>query len=130
MAWSIAVPSAPVRNRRELDRASKQQEALMLEEVLAPFEEVLGVVPGGVWLIAGFALGVGFAGVLRPAAKAALKACMDVGDRAQGMGAGAAERAQDLVAEARSERRRPTRPSARAARTRRPRPTPASAARS
>ena len=69
------------------------------------FEELLeAVVPGGVWLAAGVALGAAFGERLRPVAKEAIKLGMTVAERAQGSAAELYERAEDLIAEARHER--------------------------
>ncbi|HKF18063.1 MAG TPA: hypothetical protein VKF14_12830 [Candidatus Dormibacteraeota bacterium] len=79
----------------------------MLDEMV---EEVL---PGGLWLLAGLAIGVAFAEALRPVAVRAVRVGMDVADRAQEVGAEAYEKAQDLIAEARHERGRVRVPAAR-----------------
>jgi hypothetical protein len=68
-------------------------------------EELLGsVIPGGALVAIGVAIGAAFGKQLRPIAKQALKAGMVVGDQVRVAASEAAERAQDLVAEARAER--------------------------
>lgn len=79
----------------------------MLDETLE------GIIPGGLWLVAGLAIGVAFAEALRPVAVRVVKVGMDVADRAQEAGAEAYEKAQDLIAEARHERAQVRVPAAR-----------------
>jgi len=79
----------------------------MLDEIV---EEIL---PGGLWLVAGLAIGTAFSEALRPVAVRVLRVCMDVADRAQEVGAEAYEKTQDLIAEARHERARLRVPAAR-----------------
>src|SRR5215470_15080071 len=67
-------------------------------------EMIERILPGGLWLVAGLAIGVAFAEALRPVAVRVVKVGMDVADRAQEDGAEAYEKAQDLIAEARHER--------------------------
>jgi hypothetical protein len=69
-------------------------------------EIVETILPGGIWLAAGVAVGVAFADSLRPIAVRAIKAGLEAADRAQALGAEAYEKAEDLVAEARHERDR------------------------
>ncbi len=69
------------------------------------FEELLeSVVPGGIWLAAGIAVGTAAGSRIRPAAKAAIGFGMDAAGRVQAFGAETVERVQDIVAEARQER--------------------------
>ncbi len=69
------------------------------------FEELLeSVVPGGIWLAAGVAVGAAAGDRIRPVAKAAIGFGMAASDRVQAFGAEAVERVQDIVAEARQER--------------------------
>jgi hypothetical protein len=70
----------------------------MIEELLE------AIVPGGALVAIGVAVGAAFGKQLRPIAKQAVKAGMVVGDQVRVAAAEAAERAQDLVAEARAER--------------------------
>ena len=86
----------------------------MLDEIV---EEI---VPGGLWLVAGLAIGTAFADALRPVAVRIVRAGMDVADRAQEVGAEAYEKAQDLIAEARHERAQLRVPAARPDGTGRP----------
>jgi hypothetical protein len=79
----------------------------MLDETLE------GIIPGGLWLVAGLAIGVAFAEALRPVAVRVVRVGMDVADRAQEAGAEAYEKAQDLIAEARHERAQVRVPAAR-----------------
>lgn len=67
-------------------------------------DELLELIfPGGALVGIGIAIGAAFSKQLRPVAKQALKAGMAVGDQVRVAAAEAAERAQDLMAEARSE---------------------------
>lgn len=87
-------------------------------------ELIEAVVPGGVWVAMGVAIGAAFGERLRPVAKEAIKTGMTMAERLQEAGAEAYEKAQDLVAEARYEQRRETgNGRARAASTRRRRAT-------
>jgi hypothetical protein len=61
------------------------------------------VLPGGVYLALGLALGAAFSRQLRPVAKEAMKVGMSFAARAEEVAAEAYERGQDLVAEARYE---------------------------
>lgn len=72
----------------------------MLDEIVET------ILPGGMWLAAGIAVGATFGNALRPIVVRAMKTGIDVADRVQAVGAEALERAEDLVAEARHERDR------------------------
>jgi hypothetical protein len=69
-------------------------------------EFVERVLPRGLWLAAGIAVGAAFSESLRPVLIRALKAGIEIADRAQAVGAEAYEKAEDLMAEARHERDR------------------------
>lgn len=89
------------------------------------FEELLeSLVPGGLWLAAGVAVGAAAGSRIRPVAKVAIGFGMDAAGRAQAFGAEAVERVQDIVAEARHEheQERAATPPARAPRRAQPRP--------
>lgn len=72
----------------------------MLDEIVET------IIPGGIWLAAGIAVGATFASSLRPMVVRAMRTGIDVADRVQAVGAEALERAEDMVAEARHERER------------------------
>lgn len=67
------------------------------------------IIPGGVFIGVGVALGATFSESLRPAAKEMLKYGMTAAERIQELTAEAYERSQDLVAEARHEQQQEAR---------------------
>jgi hypothetical protein len=69
-------------------------------------ELVEKIVPGGIWLAAGIAVGATFGESLRPIVIRAMKTGIEVADRLQAVGAEAYEKAEDMMAEARHERER------------------------
>jgi uncharacterized NAD-dependent epimerase/dehydratase family protein len=70
------------------------------------FDELLDLIfPGGALVGIGVAIGATFSKQLRPVAKQAIKAGMDLSERLREAAAEASERAQDLMAEAQVERR-------------------------
>ena len=69
-------------------------------------EIVESILPGGIWLGAGIAVGATFGESLRPIAIRAMKMGIEIADRVQAAGAEAYEKAEDLIAEARHERDR------------------------
>lgn len=69
-------------------------------------EIVERILPGGIWLAAGIAVGAAFGESLRPIAIRAVKVGIEIADRVQAAGAEAYEKAEDLIAEARHERDR------------------------
>lgn len=93
----------------------------MIDELLE------AVIPGGLYIGVGVAIGAAFSERLRPVAKRAVKVGMTGAERMQELSAEALEKVQDLVAEARyeqvAEQRRPVRRTrtTRATTTRRPR---------
>ena len=66
-------------------------------------ELVETIIPGGALVGVGVAIGAAFSKQLRPVAKEAIKAGMNVAGQVQQVAAEAYERTQDLVAEARFE---------------------------
>lgn len=69
------------------------------------FDELFDVVfPGGAFVALGVAIGATFSKQLRPVAKQAIKAGMNLSERMREAAAEASERAQDLMAEAQMER--------------------------
>lgn len=70
----------------------------MIDEILET------IVPGGAWLTAGVVIGAAFGTALRPTAVRVLALGLGAAERLQEVGAEAYEQAQDLVAEARHER--------------------------
>lgn len=69
-------------------------------------EIVETILPGGLWLAVGVAVGTAFGESLRPIAIRALKTGIEIADRVQAIGAEAYEKAEDLMAEARHARDR------------------------
>jgi hypothetical protein len=69
-------------------------------------EIVQRVLRRGLWLAAGIAVGAAFSESLRPVFIRAMKAGIELADRAQAVAAEAYEKAEDLMAEARHERDR------------------------
>jgi hypothetical protein len=69
-------------------------------------EIVETIIPGGIWLVAGVAVGAAFGESLRPIVVRAVRTGIEIVDRVQAVGAEAYEKAEDLVAEARHERDR------------------------
>lgn len=66
-------------------------------------EIVESILPGGIWLAAGVAVGATFGESLRPIAIRAMKMGIEIADRVQAAGAEVYEKAEDLIAEARHE---------------------------
>lgn len=69
-------------------------------------EIVETILPGGIWLVAGVAVGAAFSESLRPIVIRAVRTGIEIADRVQAVGVEAYEKAEDLVAEARHERER------------------------
>jgi hypothetical protein len=73
------------------------------------FETLLeSVIPGGVYMAVGLALGAAFSKQLRPLVKEAVKAGLSLAAVAEEAAAEAYERSQDLIAEARYEQEQAT----------------------
>jgi len=96
-------------------------------------EVIERVVPGGIFIVIGVAIGAAFGERLRPIAKEAIKHGMTFAERGQEAAAEAFEKAQDLVAEARYEQEqevRSARPASRNGGGRKPAPAASRPARS